>query len=439
MSVCVRCLTPKKRVKTPPSEKGGLDRSMSSDSEPIEEVDVDVDPITPNLSSKAASSDAKAEGAKEAEVGRERSREHCLSSSSKKDKLEVFSPSFQVRDLPVVSFNADVTEQTVWYDGSVKAGQVCYEGQPDVRISNPVVMSNAYKGFAIEPYETRYLHYYNVGIVFARPMKGRFMQPSIDTILVCRGLLEVFRGEGAKNEVCRLIDIGSGSGFIGKFAAVHAPGDKMLEATLVDIDPEAMKYSRSPGFNAPDQGQSGRQISWQLHAEDALGLLEADSNFDLLVSNPPYIPTKAEARMGAVEASPGGFWEGISLVVYLLELASGSQLPKNARLVMMVTSLTLKSPAVISALKSAAAKGAKIRVVLEREIAWKAWYAGPNGLNYLLATPEEYGTRVSIPGCGNFFVGATEPGNSRTGTDNRDRWSGYHWHVAYVLEVQRPS
>lgn len=47
-----------------------------------------------------------------------------------------------------------------------------------------------------------------VGMVFARPAGGRFMQPSIDTILVCRGLVDALAGVQVK----RLIDVGSGSG-----------------------------------------------------------------------------------------------------------------------------------------------------------------------------------------------------------------------------------
>ena len=47
-----------------------------------------------------------------------------------------------------------------------------------------------------------------VGMVFARPPGGRFMQPSIDTILVCRGLVDALAGIQVK----RLIDVGSGSG-----------------------------------------------------------------------------------------------------------------------------------------------------------------------------------------------------------------------------------
>lgn len=353
--------------------------------------------------------------------------------------LELFEESLSVRSLPVVIFNDDVTEQQVWHYGCVVSGRVRRpEGPPDVRACNPVVMSPAFLGFAIEPYESRYLHYKGVGIVFARPMGGRFMQPSIDTMLVCCALAKLFE-EGAKPlNVRRAIDIGSGSGFLGKFAAVHAPGSDELDVTLVDIDPKAMEYCRKPGFNAAQAGHGGRPVSWSLRAEDAVQLLDADPNYDLILSNPPYIPTPAETRGAELSRSVSGFWEGVGLVVYLIELLLKRRCPEGAHLVLMITSLTLKSPQVRDLLETAAAQGVRTRILVEREIAWKAWYAGPRGLDHLLATPAEHAQRQRIGEC-DFFVGATEPGDSRTGSDGRDRYWNYHWHVAYVLDLWRPD
>ena len=73
-----------------------------------------------------------------------------------------------------------------------------------------------------------------------------------------------------------------------------------------------------------------------------------------------------------------------------------------------------------------------------KEIAWKAWYAGPNSLDHLLATPQEHGRPHQVAGCP-FYVGATPPGNSRTGQDNRDAMFGYHWHMAYVIQLEVDS
>merc|ERR1719162_289244 len=152
-------------------------------------------------------------------------------------------------------------------------------------------MSCAYLGFSVEPYEERYLHYGGVGIVFARPMSGEFMQPSIDTLLVCQGLRLLFERQDCKGcRFDRIIDVGAGSGFIGKFAAARAPGGAR-QVCLIDTDPAAKKYWQRPHFGSSNIPG----VRWDFQAGDACRFLERDPNYDLIVSNPPYIPTRAEA------------------------------------------------------------------------------------------------------------------------------------------------
>merc|ERR1712129_501871 len=107
--------------------------------------------------------------------------------------------------------------------------------------------------------------------------------------------------------------------------------------------------------------------------------------------------------------------------------------PQGAHLVLMVTSLALKSNGVRRVLDAAASHGVRVRPLLEREIAWKVWYAGPGGgVDHVLATREERKTRHRVGEC-DYFIGATEPDNRRFGgkTGGRMSYAGYHWHVAY--------
>eukprot|EP00445_Apocalathium_hangoei_P046350 CAMPEP_0203995292 /NCGR_PEP_ID=MMETSP0360-20130528/11970_1 /ASSEMBLY_ACC=CAM_ASM_000342 /TAXON_ID=268821 /ORGANISM="Scrippsiella Hangoei, Strain SHTV-5" /LENGTH=378 /DNA_ID=CAMNT_0050935969 /DNA_START=57 /DNA_END=1190 /DNA_ORIENTATION=+ len=327
--------------------------------------------------------------------------------------FEQFAPSMNVRELPIVLFNDDASQQLVWYNGGIKAGIVhCPDDEPDVWSRDAVVMSPAYLGFAIEPYEQRYLHYKGVGIMFSRPHRGKFMQPSIDTMLVCYGLDQLFQSKGCS--FGRAIDIGMGSGFIGKFAAAKAPGKGRLAITLVDVDPAAEEYCRSDGFGATVRGAGGREVEWSCQTGDASALLQADSDFDLLISNPPYIPTREEVEEGT-SAAPSNFWEGCGLLVHMLELMLEGRYRMGAHLVVMVTSLTLKAKRVQALLAQVAVQGLQVRVLVEREIAWKAWYAGSGrGPTYLLAHGTENDERQRLGSC-EYFVGAMRPGDSRKG------------------------
>lgn len=345
--------------------------------------------------------------------------------------FEVFDESLTVRSLPIVVFSDEVDEQRVWKrGGSIAGGHVVLpEGPPSVRAKDPVVMSPAYLGFAIEPYEARYLHYMGVGIVFSRPHRGQFMQPSIDTLLVCRALHILFQScSGARFP--RAIDVGAGSGFIGKFAAVHAPG--VMEVCLVDTDPAAKEYWASKGF----EGEAGRRVKWNFQASDAIPLLEGDASWDLIVSNPPYIPTLEEVRDADRVSCVSSFWEGCGLLVFLIELMLDGKCAAGSHLVLALTSLTLKARRVCTLLAAASLRGVRVRILLEREVAWKAWYAGTGSApTALLASDAEFGARQQL-GDNSFFLGATRPGASRGG-GSRDVLWGYHWHVAYVLDLSR--
>eukprot|EP00747_Dinoflagellata_sp_TGD_P186043 gnl/TRDRNA2_/TRDRNA2_42877_c0_seq1.p1 gnl/TRDRNA2_/TRDRNA2_42877_c0~~gnl/TRDRNA2_/TRDRNA2_42877_c0_seq1.p1 ORF type:complete len:106 (-),score=13.46 gnl/TRDRNA2_/TRDRNA2_42877_c0_seq1:83-400(-) len=105
----------------------------------------------------------------------------------------------------------------------------------------------------------------------------------------------------------------------------------------------------------------------------------------------------------------------------------------------MLTSLSLKSKAVQAALESAPKKGVHVRMLLEREIGWKAWYAGPGGgVDHLLASREEQAKRTRIGDC-EYYVGASKPSSRRLLGPDTSGCFGYHWHVGYVLDIHRPT
>jgi len=90
--------------------------------------------------------------------------------------------------------------------------------------------------------------------------------------------------------VPRALDLGTGSGCLAIALACHAP---QAEICATDFSGPALELARR---NAETHQVSGRI---QFCAGDLLAAAPAEAPFDLIVSNPPYIPT---ARIGTLEA-----------------------------------------------------------------------------------------------------------------------------------------
>jgi release factor glutamine methyltransferase len=75
------------------------------------------------------------------------------------------------------------------------------------------------------------------------------------------------------------LDVGTGSGCIATVLAVKCPGTKI---SAVDISPEALEIAR--------QNATRHQVQIQFSNSDAFAALPAGTQFDLIISNPPYIP-----------------------------------------------------------------------------------------------------------------------------------------------------
>jgi release factor glutamine methyltransferase len=80
----------------------------------------------------------------------------------------------------------------------------------------------------------------------------------------------------------RVFDLGTGSGCLAIAIAVHAPG---AWVDAVDISKDALQIARQ---NA-DRHQVTARITF--HPGDGFSVAKAGDCFDLIVSNPPYIPT----------------------------------------------------------------------------------------------------------------------------------------------------
>ncbi|MFB5662758.1 peptide chain release factor N(5)-glutamine methyltransferase [Alteribacillus sp. HJP-4] len=80
----------------------------------------------------------------------------------------------------------------------------------------------------------------------------------------------------------RIADIGTGSGAIAITLALEAPGSHV---TAVDVEKEALRTAAS---NAEKLGAAVTM----LHGNLTKPLLQTETRYDVIVSNPPYIPEK---------------------------------------------------------------------------------------------------------------------------------------------------
>ena len=105
--------------------------------------------------------------------------------------------------------------------------------------------------------------------------------PRIDTEVLAELAIKYLRGTGRLD--ARVLDLCSGTGCIGCATAAELP---RVRVVLADVTPEAMEISRR---NVSRNGLDGR-ISFLPADVMKLPPLMTGS-FDLVVSNPPYIPT----------------------------------------------------------------------------------------------------------------------------------------------------
>ncbi len=113
--------------------------------------------------------------------------------------------------------------------------------------------------------------------------------PRLDTEVVTQRAIELAKAAG---EGCRVLDLCTGSGCIGLAVAAHAPNARVV---LADIAEEAVHVARS---NARRNGLACRVTCTRA---DALAPpTKLLGSFDLIVSNPPYIPS---AEIAGLERS----------------------------------------------------------------------------------------------------------------------------------------
>lgn len=125
--------------------------------------------------------------------------------------------------------------------------------------------------------------------------------PRPETELLVESIVKaakVLKPEGA----VKLLDIGTGSGAIVVSALVELPQAKGVG---VDISIEALKVAKENGEAQGLQGRIGFVYS------DVFSRIPKEKKFDIIVSNPPYIPSKVIAELAVdVQKEPHGALDG---------------------------------------------------------------------------------------------------------------------------------
>lgn len=142
----------------------------------------------------------------------------------------------------------------------------------------------------------------------------------------------------AAEKACRCLDVGTGSGCIAVAMAWHArKGGLTASVEAVDISEAALEVARE---NAQRHGLAGTIRFVHGDLIEALGQ-EAPGHYDLILSNPPYIPSaeiaglQTEVRgyepLDALDGGPGG----LDVIRWLLAQANALLVPAG-RLLMEI-------------------------------------------------------------------------------------------------------
>jgi len=174
----------------------------------------------------------------------------------------------------------------------------------------PTVRDTVFKLFESPVRVTRYG---GTSLAFAQGRYPGVWGPNIDTLLFCRAL----RGEALAG-VRSAVEIGCGSGFIGKYLLEHAP--HLETCWFVDINPHAVACAR-------EQVQDPRA---RFHLGDGAAFLR-DKRFDLIACNPPYIPRP--------DVRAGNAYEGIDLLAEFIQHGA-EHLSDTGRIVSVYSSVS---------------------------------------------------------------------------------------------------
>jgi len=153
-------------------------------------------------------------------------------------------------------------------------------------------------------------------------------EPSEDTFLLLESI-DIKKGE-------RFFEIGAGTGIISLDLA-----KKGFDGVCCDINPIAIELVKKNYLT----NQSKLMASLDIRLGDMFNVLNLDEKFDVIIFNPPYLPTKPEEYVGGsgwFDKAVAGGVDGLSVTKRFLEKV-GAFLKEHGRAYFVFSSLSNRS------------------------------------------------------------------------------------------------
>jgi release factor glutamine methyltransferase len=177
-------------------------------------------------------------------------------------------------------------------------------------------------------------------------------QPEEDSYLLSETLKEFFKN---KQKTIKILDLGSGSGILAE--TCRKLGFKNILTS--DINPESVKILKEKKFDAV---QSDLFSNLGKRKGDLSGEPGVPIRFDLIIFNPPYLPTDENEPVDSRLETTGGK-KGYEIILKFLD-ESRSHLNKNGEILLLISSLT--KPRIIK--QKAKELGYKIKILNKKKI-----------------------------------------------------------------------
>ena len=275
--------------------------------------------------------------------------------------------------------------------------------------------------------------YDGVSVVFDQKIYFKVFGPNIDTILFCSALKKLFNDP--KKQFASFFEIGIGSGFIAKYIKTKKPD---IIGMMIDIEEQSVAFAKDE-LKIADKWTTTESNGFTIHTSenniqlilgDALLYLSISNNpkCDLMVCNPPYIPSNNESSNIDPKNSQikRNFFEGTYLMRYLI---NNIKKLSNKSMILIISSTSFQVEHVMVELNKT--QNVKLSILLEKQVPLNVYHTNNDGKVMYIHDDKKWleflridNKIINVKGC-KFFKGIKEP-------KDKDNPFPVH-HIVYVV------